>query len=128
MIASVIFILLCIMSFLFAVHVTTLPFFLGFVLVLFITYRSRAIFLLAFVVGLLFDIMTLHPIGLTSLMLLIVLFLASLYQRKFELRTYPFVFFASFFGTYAISFCCIANRSFSSKVSFRRSMPSVVIG
>lgn len=61
-----------------------------------ISMRSSLLFLLAFVAGIMLDAFALRPLGGTSIFFLIVVFLILLYQRKYELNSYPFVFIASF--------------------------------
>jgi len=79
--------------------ITTIPLTLLFFLLLTVFYRSEAIFVLAFFSGLFLDALLLNNIGLTSLYSLIFLFLVFLYERKYELLSYQFVAFASFFGS-----------------------------
>lgn len=79
--------------------VTTLPV----VAVLLLCYgiaKKENAFIIAFVAGLLLDIFTLRPLGETSLFLLLFLFLVFLYQRKYEINSYPFVIVSSFLGAY----------------------------
>lgn len=78
--------------------VTTLPLvFLCFV-ILTILLRNLFLFVLAFFGGIFLDAFALRPIGETSIFLLLFVFLMLLYQRKYEINTYSFVFIASFFG------------------------------
>lgn len=79
--------------------VTYLPLTLILLLCLVIVNRSVFIFILAFFAGLLLDIFRLQPLGMTSLFYLVFLFLILLYRRKYEIRSVPFVFIASFFGS-----------------------------
>lgn len=62
--------------------------------------KDASIFLLAFFAGLLLDILTLHPPGLSSLFFILILFLVFLYQRKYEINSYPFIILASFIGSW----------------------------
>jgi cell shape-determining protein MreD len=79
--------------------VTTLPLVLLFLIIFAVFVRSESVFLLAFFAGLLLDILTLRPLGLSSAFFLSCLFLILLYERKFEIGTFYFVAFASFFSS-----------------------------
>src|SRR4051812_14231819 len=79
--------------------ITTLPLVLVCLLCLGISRRDVVTFFIAFFVGFFLDVFTLHPIGKTSLFFVIFLFLVSLYQRKYEINSVPFVIVASFIGS-----------------------------
>lgn len=79
--------------------ITTLPFLFLVLLSLTVLFRSNIVFLYAFSFGLLIDLLTLRPLGQTSAILVFLLFLVLLYQRKFEIDTSYFVLAASFFGS-----------------------------
>lgn len=79
--------------------VTTLPLVFICLLCLTILMRSSFIFFLAFLSGILLDAFALRSIGETSIFLLLAVFLILLYQRKYEIHTYPFVLIASFVGS-----------------------------
>src|SRR5258706_10781636 len=79
--------------------VTTLPLVLIYLLCLTIWKRDAVVFPIAFVGGLLLDILVVRAIGVSSLFFVIFVFLALLYQRKYEINSYPFVAFASFLGS-----------------------------
>lgn len=68
------------------------------ILFTYILRRDSFIFPIALGVGILFDAISLEEIGIRSLFFLSFLFLVMLYERKFEIQTYPFVFFSSFIG------------------------------
>lgn len=74
------------------------PFFIPILLLFFILTKSSNVFLIAFVIGILQDILLLSPIGLTSAYLIIFLFVVSLYFRKFEIRSPYFIFISAFLG------------------------------
>lgn len=80
--------------------VTTLPLVFVCLLCVSIIKRETSIFPLAFFAGILLDFLTLHPIGGSSLFFVVVLFLVQLYQRKYEITSYPFVFVSSFIGSW----------------------------
>ncbi len=78
---------------------TTFPLVLIGLITLWILSQNEHVFTLAFFMGMLLDIFSLSPIGISSCYFIIVLFLISFYERKYEVQTVPFVFFASFFGS-----------------------------
>jgi len=76
-------------------------------LVLFLWYIKTlrtSIFIFAFFAGFFLDTLLVGEIGLRSIFFVMFIFLVFLYQRKFEIKTIPFVFFASFFGSVLYSF------------------------
>jgi cell shape-determining protein MreD len=79
--------------------VTTLPLVLVCLLCLTIIRRDWVVFPAAFVAGLLLDTLLVHKVGGASIFFLLYVFLIFLYQRKYEINSYPFVFTASFFGS-----------------------------
>jgi len=79
--------------------VTNLPLVLICLVILTIATRNLFLFILAFVAGIFLDTFALRPIGLTSIFLLLCVFLMLLYQRKYEINSYPFVLLASFVGS-----------------------------
>ena len=79
--------------------VTTVPLVLIMLLCLAIIHKGNWVFFLAFFAGLLLDLFKLQILGGTSLFYLIFLFLVLLYQRKYEINTFPFVIIASFIGS-----------------------------
>jgi hypothetical protein len=80
--------------------VTTLPLLFVCLLCLLIQRRDASIFPIAFLIGFLLDILTLHVLGASSLFFLFSLFLIFLYQRKYEIRSIPFVIIASCIGSW----------------------------
>ncbi len=82
------------------VTVTTLPLLLIFLLVIFISYKENNLFLFAVIFGLLFDFLSIRLLGQTSLFLLIYLLVITLYEKKFESSTLPFVFLAALIGSF----------------------------
>lgn len=80
--------------------ITTLPLVVISFISLAIVMRNPTIFFLAFLSGILLDSFALRPIGEASVFLLIALFLMLLYQRKYEINTYPFVLLSSFVGSF----------------------------
>jgi len=98
MIAILLSILLLI-SFVLESTITTIPLLLICLLCFAIAKRDMTVFLIAFFVGIWFDIATVHPVGATSLFFLLFIFLVFLYQRKYEIDSYPFVIMAAFLGS-----------------------------
>jgi cell shape-determining protein MreD len=79
--------------------VAKLPFVFISLVILTIAMRNLVLFILAFFAGILLDAFALRPIGETSIFLLLCVFLMLLYQRKYEINSYPFVLLASFVGS-----------------------------
>ena len=80
--------------------VTTIPLVFIFMLCLTVIKKAEWLFPLALFSGIILDILTVRTIGLTSAILIISIFLILLYERKYEIDTIPFVFFASFLGSF----------------------------
>lgn len=78
--------------------VTTLPLVLIVLLCLTIYRRDGIVFPIAFAAGLILDIMTIRVLGASSIFFSLILFMILLYQRKYEINSYPFVTVSSFFG------------------------------
>lgn len=97
---KIIFALLIIASLFLEATVTTIP--LVFFLLLFLTllYRSYWIFPIGFLSGILLDSVLFRTLGITSLFFVAFSFIVLMYQRKFEISTLPFVFAASFLGSF----------------------------
>src|SRR5438046_2772111 len=77
----------------------TWPLFLGLIACIVVIDKKPVVFLIAFLLGLILDSITFHPAGASSLFFICFLFLIFLYQRKFEIRTMPFLFFSSLIGS-----------------------------
>jgi len=88
--------------------VTTLPLVLICILCLTIFKRKAIIFPIAFLAGLILDILTVRVLGSASIYYLVFIFLILLYQRKYEINSYPFVAAATFLGSFG--FLIIFNR------------------
>lgn len=80
--------------------VTTVPLAVIVFLCIGILRRDRRVFMIGFFAGIFVDILSLHPLGTTSLFLIISSFLMFLYQRKYEINSLPFLLFSSFFGAF----------------------------
>ena len=81
--------------------VTTLPLVLLFFLNTEVLSKKTWIFPISFLAGLVLDVLLLNPLGKTSLFLVIFLFIILLYDKKFDIKTFHFVFLASFIGSFA---------------------------
>lgn len=103
-------IILLILSILLESSITTIPFVLSIILVLYIFYRKEWVFLTVFISGVILDILNLRNLGFSSSFFLIFLFLIFLYDRKFEIKSNYFVIFSSFFGS--IVYLLIFNSQF----------------
>lgn len=82
------------------VSLTSLPFLVGVLIFLAVTYRKDWVFPAAVLVGLVFDILTLRTIGTTSIFLALLVFLIFIYENKFETETVPFVFISTFIASF----------------------------
>ncbi len=78
---------------------TTIPLIFLVLLSLTVLFRNNRIFLLAFVFGMLFDLISFNILGISSLFYIIFLFLVLIYQRKFEIATNYFILISSFLGS-----------------------------
>lgn len=83
----------------FLIPIVTLPFFLPLLILVTVLYKKPWVFGLAFFYGAILDSFFFRPLGQTSLMLTVFLSIISLYGRKFEVRTVPFIFLSTFFGS-----------------------------
>ncbi len=79
---------------------TTLPLIIVLILLMYLFYRDFSVLFLAFIFGLFLDIQGAGHIGVSSIFLLLFIFIVSLYERKYEIATLPFVFFVSFIGSF----------------------------
>lgn len=84
--------------------ITTLPLVLMAFLVLMVFLKSKLLFWVALFIGFLLDVFLLRSFGITSLVLIIFLFIIYLYEGKFETSTNYFVLFFSFMGSLAYLF------------------------
>lgn len=73
-----------------------LPFFLVAMLLWSIYVAEDYALITAFIGGILYDILLLRPIGYTSFLLLMLLFVAIVYKRKFQSTNFLFLVFWSF--------------------------------
>lgn len=80
---------------------TTIPIIVAVILCFIVVSKNPWVFLAAILGGLFIDLLMLRILGSTSLFLVIFTFMIFLYQRRFEIQTYPFVFIACFIGSIA---------------------------
>lgn len=81
--------------------VTTVPLVLIVLLNFAVASKKRSVLFIAFFCGLLIDIVLLNPLGQTSLFFVVVLTIVIIYERKYDTQTFPFVFIASFLGSFS---------------------------
>jgi cell shape-determining protein MreD len=92
--------------------ITTLPLVLICLLCMGIIKRAAVVLPIAFAAGLLLDSLTLHPPGSSSIFFLVLILLISLYQRKYEINSYPFVIVSSCAGSFLYLFFFGYNEIF----------------
>ena len=95
----ILWLLLLLISVLLEGTVTALPLVLLCLICMTIVMRGSWIFFFAFIAGIFLDTFALRQLGEASIFLLSVIFLILLYQRKYEINSYPFVFIASFLSS-----------------------------
>ena len=93
------FILLLGIAVLLESSIITLPLVVGILLLFFVIARKDSAFFLAVFAGIFLDIYAVRAIGITSLFLIVFLLLISIYEKKFEIKTVPFIVSASFLGS-----------------------------
>ncbi len=79
--------------------ITTIPFSIGALVVGTVLFKKSWIFFWALGLGLFLDLILIRPLGYTSLVFTIFVFLILLYERKFETQTLTFVFISTFLGS-----------------------------
>ncbi len=97
---NIVLTLLFLLAFVMESSLTTVPLVLLSLLCLAVAKKKAWVFSLAFFSGVFLDILLVRTVGYTSLFFLLVLFTILLYDRKYEIRTLPFVMIASFIGTF----------------------------
>lgn len=80
--------------------VTTIPIVFVVLLCLTVIYKESFVFLLAFIFGLILDVLSFRAPGVSSTFFIVFIFLVLIYQKKFEITTYPFVTISSFIGSF----------------------------
>ena len=87
----------------------SLPLSLIFLICLLVLRKDRTVFILGFMCGVLLDILLVRNVGSTPFIIVTILFLIMLYQRKFEIASYYFIGIAS--GTAALLYVVIFHVS-----------------
>ena len=95
--AALFFLLFC--SFFLEITITSMPLLLLVFLFFWLATRDPIIFPVAFVLGIFFDLQSVGTIGVSSLFFVLFLGVIVLYERKFEIETFPFVFASSAIGS-----------------------------
>lgn len=91
---------LLIIALIFQASLTTIPFVFLILLCLLVLSRKNWLFIFAFSFGLVLDLVSFKTLGISSTFFIVFLFLALLYQSKFEIATNTFIFFASLLGSF----------------------------
>ena len=90
--------------------IITVPLTLLIILFASVTLKNNDVFILAFISGLLIDILTLGTIGLTSAFYVLFVMLIFLYQKKFEIESLSFVTLSAFIGSVVYLFLTYSNH------------------
>lgn len=80
--------------------ITTVPLTLVSIIFLAVSRKSNDVFLIAFLAGLILDILSFSLVGISSIYFVTVTYLIFLYQKKFEIETLNFLLVISFFGSF----------------------------
>lgn len=90
--------------------IITVP--LTFLIIIFsaVTLKNNEVFILAFLSGLLLDVLTLGTIGLTSAFFVSFVMLIFLYQKKFEIESLSFVSMSALIGSIVYLFLTNSNH------------------
>lgn len=91
--------LLLLFAILIEVSKTTIPLVLDIIIILYILERKSWVFAVAVITGLFLDIALVRSLGQSSIFFLGLLFIITLYERKFEITSQFFVLFSSFFAS-----------------------------
>ena len=113
--------ILLIIAFLIESTLFSWPLVLGVLIFLTVLYKEQWMMLVAFVSGILLDILTFHFVGSSSLFFLIVLEVVFLYQRKFEIES-PF-----FVGISVFVFSLLYGALFSHRYAFFSAILTAVV-
>lgn len=92
--------LFLIISLLLQSSVLSLPLVLLVIIVITVVYKNYFVFVLAFIFGILLDILSFKTIGFSPVFFSIIIFLILMYERKFEIQTNYFVIFSSALGSF----------------------------
>lgn len=95
---NILFFLILIFAILLEGIITSIPLVLDVLLVAYILKRKSSLFILALILGIVLDVFSVRTLGSSSIYFVSFLFIVFLYERKFEITTYPFILFSSFLG------------------------------
>jgi cell shape-determining protein MreD len=115
-------IILLLLALVLEVSITTIPFIFLILLCLTVISRANWLFLLAFIFGLLFDLLAFKALGISSSFFVAFLFLVLLYQSKFEITTGYFVLVASFLG----SFLFLLLQGYTNSIILQAILSSII--
>lgn len=93
------FYVILLVSFLLESTVTNIPLVFLTLFVYFVLFSKANLFLIAFLLGIILDVVLLRQIPLTSALLIIGLFVPTLYKRRFEASNIFFISIFSFLGS-----------------------------
>lgn len=82
--------------------ITTIPLVFLVLLALTVLLKDTIILPIAFLFGILLDVLSFQTLGISSILLITFLFLVLLYRKKFEIATNYFILGASFLGSLII--------------------------
>jgi cell shape-determining protein MreD len=85
---------------------TNLPIVLLVLLCITVFSKDYFVFLIAFIFGLLIDLLSFRNLGLSSIFYIVFIYLVFLYQSKFEITTKNFILVASYFGSFLYLLLC----------------------
>ena len=80
--------------------ITTIPLILLVLLVSTVVIKDDIVFLLAFIFGILLDVLTFKTIGLSSAFFTFLVFLILIYEKKFEINTLSFIAFSTLLSSF----------------------------
>lgn len=105
--------------------VTSIPLLFNILLVWFILSKDQSIFFLAFVTGIVLDILLVQKVGISSLYSIVAIFIVVLYEKKFEIQTPAFVFLSSFLGSFG--YLILINQQFIIQQAILSALLSTVV-
>lgn len=80
--------------------ITTIPLIVPVLVVSTVILRDYAVFLFAFVFGILLDILSFNTVGISSVFFSFLVFLILIYERKFEINTPSFIIFSTLLSSF----------------------------
>lgn len=92
--------ILLIIALLLESSVTTVSLLIPIIVVATVLLKDSVVFLLAFIFGILLDILAFKMVGVSSMFLTFLVFLILMYERKFEIQTPSFIIFSTFISSF----------------------------